>query len=44
MMMMPGRRAMMVYAIEHDVAGRSAKRLSLPDRFLVDPAVHDDHY
>lgn len=35
---------MVVHAVEHDIARRTAERLSLPYRLLVDPAVHDDHH
>lgn len=43
-MVVPGGRAVMVHAVEHDVARRPAERLPLPDRLLVDLAVHDDHH
>lgn len=43
-MVLPGRGPVMVHAVEHNVAGRPAKRLSLSDRLLVDLTVHHYHY
>ena len=43
-MVLPGRGPVMVHAVEHDVAGRPAKRLSLSDRLLVDLTVHHYHH
>lgn len=44
MMVVPGGRAVMMYAVEHDVTRRATQRLPLPDRLLVDLAVHNDHH
>lgn len=34
----------MMHAVQHDVAGRPAERLSLSDRLLVDLTVHHYHH
>lgn len=44
MMMMSRGRAMMMHAVENNVAGRATERFSLPYRLLVDLEIHDDHH